>query len=292
MNTEKWLSKNTDSLKGKTVAVTGTTGGLGKELCRYLARLGASLILMDRNAQRSDSFRKELERDYGADVLCLNVDLEDMASVKNAADRLNRYPVDVFIHNAGAYKIPRHKCSAGYDNIFQINFVSPYYLIKAILPKLRERKGKIVAVGSIAHNYSETDINDIDFSSRKACSKVYGNAKRFLMFSLHKLFENERDVTLSIVHPGISLTGITDHYPKPIFAVIKHPMKVIFMKPKKACLSILKGVFDKTDMCEWIGPRFFDVWGLPGKKKLKTCTNRELELIFMTAEKIHSEISG
>ena len=42
---ERWLSKNTESLVGKKVAVTGTTGGIGKELCKYLAKLGAELIL-------------------------------------------------------------------------------------------------------------------------------------------------------------------------------------------------------------------------------------------------------
>ena len=33
----KWLSRHTASLKGKTVVVTGSTGGLGKALCHYLA---------------------------------------------------------------------------------------------------------------------------------------------------------------------------------------------------------------------------------------------------------------
>ena len=52
MNIKKWLAENTSSLVGKTVVVTGTTGGLGRELCGYLALLGAELILVDRNAQQ------------------------------------------------------------------------------------------------------------------------------------------------------------------------------------------------------------------------------------------------
>ena len=52
MRIEKWLKKNTSSLVGKRVAVTGSTGGLGGEICRYLARLGADLILVDRNRER------------------------------------------------------------------------------------------------------------------------------------------------------------------------------------------------------------------------------------------------
>ena len=290
MSIEKWLKNNTSSLKGKKIAVTGTTGGLGKELCRYLARLGASLILMDRNAKRSEAFRDELKASFGTDVKCINIELEDMESVKGATEALKAENVDVFIHNAGAYSIPRHKCVSGYDNVFQINFVSPYYIIKELLPSLRERGGRVVAVGSIAHNYSKYDENDIDFSGRKKASKVYGNAKRYLMFSLLELFKNESEVTLSVTHPGITFTNITAHYPKLIFAVIKHPMKVIFMKPKKAALSVLKGVFDGCGSREWIGPRVFDVWGYPNKKTLKTCSEQEVSRIHEIAEDIYSKL--
>ena len=287
---EKWLTKNTESLKGKTVAVTGTTGGLGRELCRFVASLGARLILMDRNRSRSEAFRDELINDYGCDVTCINIDLEDIESVKIATEELKAQAVDVFIHNAGAYSIPRKTCATGFDNVFQINFVSPYYIIRELLPALRKRCGRVVIVGSIAHNYSKIDVRDVDFATRGRASKVYGNAKRYLMFSLYELFRDEEAVTLSVTHPGISFTNITSHYPKVIFAIIKHPMKVIFMKPKKACLSILKGVFLDTGYHEWIGPRVFDVWGLPKKKRLKTCEVKESREIGSIAEKIYNEI--
>ena len=101
-----------------------------------------------------------------------------------------------------------------YLNVFQINFVSPYYIIKELLPSLRERGGRVVAVGSIAHNYSKYDENDIDFSSRKKASKVYGNAKRYLMYSLWGLEEYSSSV--AIAHPGIAVTNITSHFPRAV----------------------------------------------------------------------------
>ncbi len=290
MNIEKWLKNNTQTLKEKTVAVTGTTGGIGKELCRYLARLEADLILMDRNAERSEAFKNELASDYGVNVKCINVDLEDFSSVKRATHELLSKDVDVFIHNAGAYSIPRRKCSTGFDNVFQINFVSPYYIIKRLLPKLREKKGSVIAVGSIAHNYSKADKTDVDFSTRKQASKVYGNAKRYLMYSLIELFKNERKVKLAVTHPGISFTNITAHYPKLIFAIIKHPMKIIFMKPRRACLSILRGAFEGCEGCEWIGPQIFDVWGMPKKKKLCTSSEEERLYIAAKAEEIYKNL--
>lgn len=289
MNYNKWIYKNTESLKGKTIAVTGSTGGIGIHLCRFLAELGASLVLVNRNAKTSEIQAVSLEKDFGVNVKFVKADLSNMSSVAIATEKLMQMPIDVFIHNAGAYSIPRYICDTGYDNVFQINFISPYYMIKKLLPVLRERKGRVVAVGSIAHNYSKSDKSNIDFASNSKASKVYGNAKRYLMFSLYRLFESETDVTLSITHPGISFTGITAHYPKLIFAVIKHPMKIIFMKPRKACLSVLKGVFEETQMCRWIGPKYFDVWGRPKSKKLKTSTKEEIDFIGETAEKIYSE---
>ena len=291
MNYEKWLTENTESLAGKTVAVTGTTGGLGRELCDFIASLGARLILMDRNKKRSEAHRDELKMRHGCDVECINVDLEDINSVKKATGELiSNYEPDIFIHNAGAYSIPRKKCDTGMDNVFQINFVSPYYMIRTMLPVLKKRTGRVVIVGSIAHNYSKIDVRDIDFATRSRASKVYGNAKRYLMFSLYELFKNEGDVTLAVTHPGITFTNITAHYPKVIFALIKHPMKVIFMKPRKAALCILRGVFAPCEYHEWIGPRVFDVWGLPKKKALKTCTVKESAEIARIAEEIYSNL--
>lgn len=290
MKIEKWLKSNTYSLSGKTVAVTGSTGGLGRELCRYLASLGASLILLDRNEKRSESFKEELLQEFcGIYIKCINTDLEDSDSVKKSVEKLKNEPIDIFIHNAGAYSIPRKKCKTGLDNVFQINFASPYYIIKELLTKLRVRKGRVVVVGSIAHNYSKIDVADIDFSNRKQSSLVYGNAKRYLMFSLFELFKDEESVSLAVTHPGISFTNITAHYPRFIFALIKNPMKIIFMKPKKASLSILKGVFEECGYHEWIGPRIFDVWGVPKKKKLKTCTPYESRQIGKAAQDTYSK---
>lgn len=292
MGIEKWLRLNTSELTSKTVAVTGTTGGLGRELCGYLARLGAKLVILDRNQQKAQALENELRSAYpNTEIHRIAVDLEDIDSVKAATEDLKCLPIDVFIHNAGAYSIPRRTCKTGLDNVFQINFASPYYMIKELLPQLRTVKGTVVAVGSIAHNYSKTDPEDIDFATRKAASKVYGNAKRYLMFSLFELFENETEAKLSIVHPGITFTNITAHYPKPVFAVIKYPMKIIFMKPKRAALSILKGVFETTGYHTWTGPRWFNIWGLPSRKRLKTCSLEESKRIFTAAEEIYGEMN-
>lgn len=289
MGIGKYIEKSFSPLNGKTVAITGSTGGLGNAVCKHLCSLGASLILLDRNAQRSEIFAQELRKTYSVDVSTFTVDHESMESVKKATEYLIEKEPDVLICNAGAYSIPRRVCDSGYDNVFQINFISPYYMIKKLLPTLRKKHGRAVIVGSIAHNYSKTDPDDIDFSTRKKASLVYGNSKRYLMYSLLSLFKNESDSTLSVTHPGITFTNITAHYPKLIFALIKHPMKVIFMKTDKASLSIVKGVFESTEGYSWYGPKLFDIWGLPSKKKLKTASEDEIQRISNTAERIFNE---
>lgn len=277
-------------LKNKKVAITGSTGGIGKELCKLLAQNGASLILVNRNTEKTESQIEELKRINGETKIShIKCDLEDVASVKEAASKLQKEGIDLFIHNAGAYGIQRKVLPTGFDNLFQINFVSPYYMIRKLLPMLKERKGRVIVVGSIAHNYSKTDPEDLDFKRRKAASKVYGNAKRFLMFSLYSLCE-KGGVKLAVTHPGITFTNITAHYPKLIFALIKHPMKIIFMKPRKACLSIFEGIFTETEKPYWIGPRFFGIWGKPKKSELKTADKKEISFIEKTAEEIFEKI--
>lgn len=290
MRADKWILRNTASLEGRRIAVTGSTGGIGRELCGYLARLGAELILMDRNPERSHALGKSLISEYpGLTVSYIRTDLADIRSVSAACDELIRMVPDVIIHNAGAYSIPRCKCETGLDNVFQINFASPYYITKRLLPLLRERGGRVVAVGSVAHRYSETDPLDTDFSTRKRASLVYGNAKRYLMLALQELFVGETSASLAVTHPGITFTGITAHYPRLIFAVIKHPMKVIFMKPRTACLSLLRGVFEPVPYGEWIGPAVFDVWGYPKRRPFRSCSAEERVRVFAEAERIYGD---
>lgn len=288
MKNSKWINKNTASLLGKRVVISGSTGGLGRELCFYLASLGAELVLLDRNSEKSLKLVDELrEKHPSLRVSHLRADMSDFQSVKSAADSLSGMEIDYLILNAGAYSIPRCITDIGFDNVYQINFVSPYYLARRLLPGIRERGGRIVAVGSIAHNYSKIDKGDIDFRTRRHASLVYGNAKRYLTYSLLSLSKGD----IAVAHPGITFTGITNHYPPLIFAIIKHPMKVIFMKPRKAALSILYGLFAEVKNDEWIGPALFDVWGLPKVKKLSTASRSEQIHITEIAEKIYEKLN-
>ena len=288
MRTDAWMKQNMPSMAGKTVAISGATGGIGQELCRHLATLGASLLLLDRNSERSNAWIEKLKADFPTlNARHLRLDLADFDTVRSVTEELQKTTPDYLIFNAGAYHVPRYTTSVGHDNVFQINFLAPYYMARILLPSIKARCGRIVAVGSIAHNYSHIDINDVEFLTRSQSAKVYGNAKRFLMFSLFSLGEEN---TVTVAHPGITPTNITAHYPKVIYALIKHPMKVIFMSPLRASLSILAAMVQNAEKNEWFGPSLFDVWGLPKKKILRTCSAEEAAEICKIAEKMLADL--
>lgn len=292
MNTKKWIENNIQNLNGKTIAITGATGGIGKELCTQLLAEQAHLILLCRNKNLTESFIFTLKQKFeNAKIDFIELDFSNLESVNKCILQLQKYNgIDVLIHNAGVYNVPLKTLDSGFNNIFQINFLYPYYLTKKLMCELEKKENSTcVVVSSIAHNYSKLDRNDIDFSSRKKPSKIYGNAKRFLTFSMFELFEGSK-VNLSVVHPGITLTNMTNHYPKLINPIVKLGIKLLFPSPKQAVLNLAYGLKQPTAYHEWIGPKIFNVWGKPTLKKLKTASHFESEEIFKIAEQLCSNI--
>jgi len=290
MKIRTWLKNNTNDLSGKTIAITGSTGGLANFLVENLAKLNANFIFINRSKEKTDKQINNLLKFYpNIKLEFIQCDLSNFENVESATKILKQRHIDILYLCAGAYNIPRYKTNLNYDNVFQINFISQYYIAKELLNNIKSRNEKIVAVSSIAHNYSKLDENDIDFSSRKKHSKVYGNAKRFLTFSLMELCKKE-NVDLSVVHPGVTLTEMTNHYPKAINWLVKLFIGLFCHSTKKATLSLIKGVFDSTSYHEWIGPPIFQVYGKPKKIKLHTCKATESKKIFEIAENIYQDI--
>lgn len=291
MNIEKWIKENSSDLQGKTIAITGTTGGLAKHLINTLASLNANFIFLNRDKAKTEKQIQELVLLHpNVKIEFIECDLSNFESVKISTDILKQKHVDILYLAAGVYNVKRFKTDIGFDNIFQTNFVSHYYIVRELLPHLNEINGKVVAVSSIAYNYSKIDENDIDFSLRKKSSKVYGNSKRFLTFALHELMKNQK-ATLTIVHPGVTLTTMTNHYPKAINWLVKFGIKLFFPTTEQASLSLIKGVFANSSYHEWIGPKIFNVWGKPKKQKIKNATNEESKKIFNIAENIYLNLT-
>ena len=160
----------------KKIALTGSTGGLGVKICDILAKRGSDIVLVDRNREKSEQNAKRIkEINPEINVEFVSCDLADLNSVKRAKDELIAIGVDALILNSGIYKVPLKVCDSGYNNVFQVNFISQYYLARSLWEESKSLK-KIIVTSSIAHDFTKIDENDVDFSKRKANSKIYGNS--------------------------------------------------------------------------------------------------------------------
>ena len=293
MNTKKWLKENKIFFENKTICITGSTGGLAQAFIDSLSELAINFIFVNRDVEKTEQQKKALlEKHPQIKIDIIQADMLDIDSVKTAAQKLALLKFDYLILNAAVYNVPLKTSSIGSNNVFQINFISPYYLTKTLLPVINKNKTKVIVVGSIAHNFSQINLNDLDFTKNAKPSKIYGNSKRFLMFSLFKLFQFNNKEQLCMVHPGVTYTNMTSHYPKCINWFVKPCVKLFFPNTKSACKSLIFALKNNTEYLEWIGPKFINVWGGPKKSKLKSCSEKECEKIFQIANEIYLQISN
>ena len=290
MNYKKWLKENTKDLKNKTIILTGSTGGLGQEIANFLGMLNANIILADRDFEKSSKLKESLLKKYNISVKQIKLDLQNLDSVTNFITEVKKQNIDAIIHNAGVYNLPTND-EQNYYIINKVNYLMPYYITKSLLPELKKSSlARVVVVGSIAYEYAKFNPCDPEYLMCKKPNKIYGNSKRCLIYSIFELFKNEKSVKLSIVQPGVTPTNITRHFPKFVRGIIKLPMKMVFNSPKKSSLCVIKGLFEDLNYNEWIGPKYFGVWGKPKKSSLKQISNEEILQIFQDAEENYNLI--
>ena len=134
-----------------TVMITGAAGNLGRAVAAHFAEAGASLVLVDRQAEA-------LAAAFGAETrhLTCSADLLDATQVQAAlAAGLERFErIDVLCHLAGGFRMGEavHETSDGTWNfLFDINARTLLNLARVVVPHMIERGGgKIVAVGAFA----------------------------------------------------------------------------------------------------------------------------------------------
>ncbi|MEU7031995.1 SDR family NAD(P)-dependent oxidoreductase [Streptomyces sp. NPDC046275] len=140
------------SLTGRTVLVTGSTGGLGTAVARALRERGANLALLDLDGglaqrQAADLGPETVARGWAADVR----DLHSLQSaVDAAAEHFGR--IDVTIANAGVAAVaPLESIDpAVWERIIDINLNGVWRTFRATLPHVKQTKGYLLAVSSMA----------------------------------------------------------------------------------------------------------------------------------------------
>ncbi|MFW6067009.1 MAG: SDR family oxidoreductase [Myxococcota bacterium] len=138
---------------GPVVVITGAAGGIGQALCRRWAREGARLVMLDVEQEALEAAAAAL-RAGGAEVLALRCDVTRYEDCRDSMDRaVQRFGrIDVMVANAGAV----HRSGFAdtdlsvFRRVMEVNFHGALHCAKAALPPLRESRGLIVVVSSVA----------------------------------------------------------------------------------------------------------------------------------------------
>jgi NAD(P)-dependent dehydrogenase (short-subunit alcohol dehydrogenase family) len=125
----------------KTVIITGSNVGLGKEAARHYARMGAGrLILAVRSIEKGEAAKEDIVRTTGhRNMHVWKLDMGDYSSVRSFAKRadteLDR--VDIFIANAGVARMDYHEVN-GIEECIAVNVIATILLMASMIPKMRE----------------------------------------------------------------------------------------------------------------------------------------------------------
>lgn len=140
------------SFRGRVVVITGGSRGLGLLLARELAREGARLVLLARDAEELRRAEREL-RARGATVLSLTCDVrrrhEARAAIEETVARLGR--LDVLVNNAGEMDVGplEHMHLEDFDAHIAIHLRAPLHTTLLALPHLARTRGRVVNIASI-----------------------------------------------------------------------------------------------------------------------------------------------
>jgi 2-deoxy-D-gluconate 3-dehydrogenase len=140
-------------LKERVAIVTGGNGGIGLGMARGLARAGAHVVVAARNAEKSASAVREIER-VGGHASAVGVDVADEASVTRLVDavRTRHGRLDVLINNAGINirKPVQELTLAEWRQVIDTNLTSAYLCCHAAYPLFKAAGGgKIINIGSM-----------------------------------------------------------------------------------------------------------------------------------------------
>lgn len=192
-------------MKDNVVAITGASKGIGAELAQQLAGKGARLVLAARNEKELDAVA-EICRQRGAPVVTIKADVaierDCQAIVAGAVLAFGR--LDTLVNNAGASMWARfediHDMSI-LERLMQVNYMGAVYCTHHALPHLRESRGRIVGISSLA--------GMIGVPTRTGYSAAKHAMRGF--FDSLRIELADAGVTVTMIYPGFVATGIREN---------------------------------------------------------------------------------
>ena len=199
-----------DSLQGRRVIITGPTSGVGKEVARGLAALGADLTLACRDVVKGEQVAAEITRQNGSlDVDVMQIDTSSQESIRAFARefRLKYDHLDVLINNAAMNRgtLPKVDSADGIELTFATNVLGYFLLTNELLDLLKaSAPARLI---NVASSYaSDLDLDDLQFERRPFESfKAYAQSKacdRMLTWAFARRL-NGNGVTANAMTPGL-----------------------------------------------------------------------------------------
>jgi short-subunit dehydrogenase len=189
---------------GKVVAITGASEGIGAELARQLAGKGVWLALAARNLEKLEAVAAECHSS-GAEAFAQRCDVSVEADCRDFIETTaRRYSsLDILVNNAGVSGHARFEevtDFSWYETMMRVNYLGSLYCTRYALPHLKQRRGQIVAISSLAGKVGVP--GRTAYCPTKAAQAMFFEALRLEL----------RDVVdITVVYPGVVKTDIRLH---------------------------------------------------------------------------------
>jgi NAD(P)-dependent dehydrogenase (short-subunit alcohol dehydrogenase family) len=200
-------------LQDKIVLITGATSGIGEVTATDLAKRGAHVVLLARNADKAAAAQATISAAAGhAHVDVLLADLADLDQVRRAAAEFNaRYPhLDILVNNAGLLGPGQRQLTPqGLELTVATNHLGPFLLTALLFDKIRQSPAaRIINVSSAGYRLAKPDLADLQQAQGYSPGRMYCNTKLYNILFTQELARRLRahdiqNVVTNALHPGV-----------------------------------------------------------------------------------------
>jgi NAD(P)-dependent dehydrogenase (short-subunit alcohol dehydrogenase family) len=201
-------------MKGKTVLVTGATNGIGLVTARELARMGAQVTIVSRNAEKCAAVAEAIKTETGNPVEFISADLSTLAGILQAAAgfKQRHMRLHVLVNNAGGFFNKRFVTPDGLEMTFALNHLN-YFLLTALLLEVLKASApaRVINVASGMHMGAKLDFDNLQGEKRYGGFRAYGQSKLANVLFTYELARRLEGtgVTVNALHPGYVDTGLS-----------------------------------------------------------------------------------